>query len=90
MLVLAPPGEGAISDQILDIERAVITDPELPERDFDPGFLRVIRIEIDRDEDHLVTLARGLAVIEDMLVRGIVEAHVEMRVQGRIGLAECG
>jgi hypothetical protein len=49
MLHLAGPNEPAIAYQILDCDGAVIGKAELPERQFEGRFLRMERIEADRD-----------------------------------------
>ena len=71
--------------QVLDFERAMVGEAPLPSRNFEIGFLRVVRIETDGDGNPVVLTGRGFSVIENMLVEGIVEAEPQMALQGRLG-----
>src|SRR5689334_7182579 len=82
VLQLAVPLEALAAHELLDLERAVVGQAEFPQRRLEPRFLRPVRVEADRDQHEVV--AGALAVIKDLIVEGVVEAHVQVRVQRRV------
>ena len=74
----------------VDRDRGRVRQAPLPQRHLDVAFLRVVRIEVDRDQDDVLQVRRRLRVIEDLVVEGVVEADAEMRLQRRIARGGCG
>src|SRR5687767_9010774 len=84
MLDLAGPREPIAGHEILDIDGSRIGEPELPKGHLKVASLGVVRVEIDRDQ-HEVLLVRGkLAVIENLVVPGVVEIQVLELLQRRV------
>ena len=73
-LDLPVPGEAVAADQILGLDRRLVGQAELPERHLEVGALAVVRVEVDREEDEVLPVRRHLAVVEDVVVPGVVEA----------------
>src|SRR6185312_105419 len=80
-LVLALPREAVSTHQVQRIECAPVGQTELPQRQLDRGLLRRVRIEADRDQDHLTSARCALAVQQYLVVRRRVERDAEMRLQ---------
>ena len=44
--------------QVLDVDGAVVRQTELPKRHLEGGFLHVVRIEVDGDQDQVLAVRR--------------------------------
>ena len=73
VLHLSGPGEAVAGDHILDLDRGIIVETELPQRHLEVGALRVVRIEVDGKEQEVAEIVRRLAVVENVVVPGVVE-----------------
>ena len=71
-----------------DLDRRVVGQAELPERHLEVGALRVVRVEVDGEEQEVVGRRRRLAVVEDAVVPGVVEGEVGEGLQRRVLAAE--
>ena len=87
-LPLAVQREALAGHQVLDRERGVVGQLPFPQRDLEAGLLRLVRIEADDREHHVLVARQRLAVDEHLVVARVVEAHAEMAVQRGIGLAD--
>src|SRR5206468_8712449 len=56
----------------------------LAKRGLEVGVLHVVRIEADSDEQNVGAVRRGLSIIQDGIVEGVVEGYTEMGLQRRI------
>ena len=88
MLPLAPPAELAAAREILDPDRAVVSDAEFPERDLEVGGLRVVRIEADHHEDNVAAVGAGLGIVEDRIVVSGEKPRVEVGLQRRVAATQ--
>ena len=88
MLHLAGPREALAGHHVLDLDRGFIVEAEFPQRHFEVSALRVVRIEIDGEQEEVAEVVRGFAVIEDVVVPGVVELDVGELLQGGGGMAQ--
>src|SRR5438046_10585058 len=85
---LAGPCEATTDDEVLGFDGRVIGQAEFPERDFKMRALGRLRIEVDRKEQEIAPVRCALAVIEDIVVPGVVERDVVEDLQSRRGSAQ--
>ena len=83
MLDFAGPREAALGDKVLRFDGGVVTQTEFPERDFEMGALGRMRVEVHRKEQEVAPIRRALAVIEDIVVPGVVEGNVVKYLERR-------
>ena len=54
--------------QVLALGMRVVRQAELPQRQFEMRFLRVVRVEADGHQDEVGQVRRALAEVEDVVV----------------------
>ena len=80
----AVPGVRRAGQQILDLVHLVVADAELAGRQEDAAVVGLERVQVQRHQDDVRVVRRGLAVEQDVLVLGAVEAQVLVQVEGRV------
>ncbi len=85
---LAVPGEAISVQEILDLDRGVVLQPELPERNLEREFMRVVGVEIDVEQEVARRFRVALAVVEDVVVEGVVEGQRFIGADGRVLAAQ--
>ena len=80
---LAVPGEAVAAHQVLRLQRRIVRQAPLPQRQFHRRFLHVARVEADGAQHHVAAVRRGLAVPEHLVVEGIVEGHAHVGLPAR-------
>jgi hypothetical protein len=84
VLDLAVPDAADAVHQVLDADRGIVRQAELPERHLEMAAVGMVRIEIDGEQQEVVELCRHLAVVEDVVVAGVVGLEVPELPQRRM------
>jgi len=84
MLDLAVPIELRAAHELLNLQYAVVRQPEFPQRYFKLRFLDVMRIKTDRDQDEIPEARSGLSIPQYLIVPGIIEPQRLVGLQRRI------
>src|SRR5215213_8046555 len=83
-MALAVEREATPAQEILELDRAVIRQTELPERHLVGAFLPVARIEVDEDENAVVLVPRHARIGEYLVVPRMGERDVSEVPQGGV------
>ena len=87
-LAFSVPAKVMTFNQVVHHHAGIIGKTEFPQGNLDFGFLRIARVEVDRDQERVVTVWRGTPKIQNLLVAGLVEGGAELAHEGRIGAAD--
>src|SRR5690606_22254708 len=76
MLGPPTPQVSGARQQLLHLERVAFADADLVEREIEVRLVGFEGVQIDGHEDEIVAFQRGLAVEQDVVVGGGVEAQI--------------
>ena len=74
--------------QVFALGLGIVGQAHLPQRQFKVGFLDVVRVEIDGDQNEIAAVFAALAEIQNVVVPGVVELEPQVRVQRRVLAAD--
>lgn len=78
----------AVTEQVVNLKRAIRIHSNRPKIEMDPPGLRVKAIEIDDDDDHVGKVVRCFAVTDQGWIICFVKAQVAVALQRQIFLAD--
>src|ERR1700757_3127631 len=76
LLDFSSPSEVHAGGKILDPDRCRIGQPEFPQRHLEVRDLGVMWVEIYGDEQEVGKVGSGLAIIDDVVIPGVVESQI--------------
>src|SRR5262249_9591507 len=82
------PQEAAVGQQVVDLERLMVIDPQLVKRQLDDAGLSVVWIEVDRDQHLVGKIVGAFAEHDDLIVVDLVEAQMSVGMEGWILAAD--